>query len=127
MESLLQAAWSKQALQLPLRVNTISKNQMFRSVCYHHVCSEYIGYFEHREKMESARVGGIERHAMQTSVTGLLKSAIGRESEIILLIPQAHVTIKRTPSLTFKKLMGSINRLEMICIYSLKHTDTHYD
>ncbi|KAI3886850.1 hypothetical protein MKW98_017202 [Papaver atlanticum] len=71
-----------------------------------HVCSEYIGYFEHREKMESLGVGRIERYATQTSVTGLLKSAIGRESEVIHLIPSAHVTINRTPSLTFKKAHG---------------------
>ncbi|KAI3940093.1 hypothetical protein MKW92_040060 [Papaver armeniacum] len=71
-----------------------------------HVCSEYIGYFEHREKMESLGVGRIERYATQTSVVGLLKSAIGRESEVIHLIPSAHVTINRTPSPTFKKAHG---------------------
>ncbi|KAI3990348.1 hypothetical protein MKX01_020407 [Papaver californicum] len=71
-----------------------------------HVCSEYIGYFEHREKMESLGVGRIERYATQTSVTGLLKSAIGRESEVIHLIPSAHVTVNRSPMPTFKKAHG---------------------
>ncbi|XP_026440573.1 GDSL esterase/lipase At4g10955-like [Papaver somniferum] len=41
------------------------------------ICSEYIGYFEHRDRMEYLVVSGIERLATQTSVTGLLKSAIG--------------------------------------------------
>ncbi|KAI3840961.1 hypothetical protein MKW92_031364 [Papaver armeniacum] len=65
------------------------------------ICSEYIGYFEHRDRMEYLGVSGIEKLAMQTSVSGLLKSAIGRESEVIHVVPSAHMTINRSPSLTF--------------------------
>ncbi|KAI3940092.1 hypothetical protein MKW92_040059 [Papaver armeniacum] len=54
-----------------------------------HICCEYIGYFEHRDRMEYLGVSGIERLATQTSVTGLLKSAIGRESEVIHVVPSA--------------------------------------
>ncbi|XP_026429131.1 GDSL esterase/lipase At4g10955-like [Papaver somniferum] len=63
-----------------------------------HICCEYIGYFEHRDRMEYLGVSGIEKLAMQTSVTGLLKSAIGRESEVIHVVPSASLTINRSPS-----------------------------
>ncbi|KAI3940091.1 hypothetical protein MKW92_040058 [Papaver armeniacum] len=62
------------------------------------ICSEYIGYFEHRDRMEYLGVSGIERLATQTSVTGLLKSAIGREPEVIHVVPSANLTINRSPS-----------------------------
>ncbi|KAI3940090.1 hypothetical protein MKW92_040057 [Papaver armeniacum] len=71
-----------------------------------HICCEYIGYFEHRDRMEYLGVSGIERLATQTSVTGLLKSAIGRESEVIHVVPSAHMTINRSPSLTFMEAHG---------------------
>lgn len=63
------------------------------------ICSEYIGYFEHRDRMEYLGVSGIERLATQTSVTGLLKSAIfGIESEVVHVVPSACLTINRSPS-----------------------------
>ncbi|KAI3850397.1 hypothetical protein MKX03_029840 [Papaver bracteatum] len=71
-----------------------------------HICCEYIGYFEHRDRMEYLGVSGIERLATQTSVTGLLKSAIGRESEVIHVVPSAYVTINRSPSPTFMEAHG---------------------
>ncbi|KAI3840964.1 hypothetical protein MKW92_031367 [Papaver armeniacum] len=71
-----------------------------------HICYEYIGYFEHRDRMEYLGVSGIERLATQTSVTGLLKSAIGRESEVIHVVPSAYVTINRSPSPTFMEAHG---------------------
>ncbi|KAI3840966.1 hypothetical protein MKW92_031369 [Papaver armeniacum] len=71
-----------------------------------HICCEYIGYFEHRDRMEYLGVSGIERLATQTSVTGLLKGAIGRESEVIHVVPSAYVTINRSPSPTFMEAHG---------------------
>ncbi|KAI3850398.1 hypothetical protein MKX03_029841 [Papaver bracteatum] len=70
------------------------------------ICCEYIGYFEHRDRMEYLGVSGIEKLATQTSVSGLLKSAIGRESEVIHVVPSAHMTINRSPSLTFMEAHG---------------------
>ncbi|KAI3941282.1 hypothetical protein MKX01_015100 [Papaver californicum] len=70
------------------------------------ICSEYIGYFEHRDRMEYLGVSGIERLATQTSVTGMLKSAIGRESEVIHVVPSAYMTINRSPSPTFMEAHG---------------------
>ncbi|OVA14697.1 Lipase [Macleaya cordata] len=71
-----------------------------------HICSEYIGYFEHREKMEKYGAGGIERLATQNSLAGLFMNAIGRESEPIHLLPSAYVTINRSPSPNFKRAHG---------------------
>ncbi|XP_021729099.1 GDSL esterase/lipase At4g10955-like [Chenopodium quinoa] len=55
------------------------------------ICCEYIGYFEHREKMEGWGIGGIERIATKNSVVGLLSGALGREGEALHLIPSAFV------------------------------------
>ncbi|KAM0024115.1 hypothetical protein Hdeb2414_s0022g00611941 [Helianthus debilis subsp. tardiflorus] len=43
-----------------------------------HICSEYIGYFEHRKKMEEIGAGGIERLATQHSISGVFLNAIGK-------------------------------------------------
>lgn len=58
-----------------------------------HICSEYIGYFEHRNKMEEYGVGAIERLATQHSLGGLVLSAMGRETESLHLIPSAQLTV----------------------------------
>ncbi|KAF7810496.1 GDSL esterase/lipase [Senna tora] len=74
-----------------------------------HICSEYIGYFEHRKKMEEIGAGGIERLASQNSLSGLLMSAsgIGKESsEPLHLIPSASLTVNVTPSRDFKEAHG---------------------
>lgn len=72
-----------------------------------HICSEYIGYFEHREKMEEIGAGGIERFASQNSLTGLLMGASGMESsEPLHLIPSASLTVNITPSRDFKEAHG---------------------
>ena len=64
-----------------------------------HICSEYIGYFEHREKMKDIGAGGIERLATQNSILGLFKTAMGKESEPPLhLIPSAALTINSNRS-----------------------------
>ncbi|CAI9759344.1 unnamed protein product [Fraxinus pennsylvanica] len=67
-----------------------------------HICSEYIGYFEHRKKMEEIGIGGIERLATQHSIGGLLLNAMGKESdEPLHLIPSANLMVNRTPSQDF--------------------------
>lgn len=72
-----------------------------------HICSEYIGYFEHRKKMEEIGAGGIERLATQNSIGGLFMSAIAKESsEPLHLIPSANLTVNLTPSPDFKRAHG---------------------
>ncbi|KAI3974865.1 hypothetical protein MKX01_004976 [Papaver californicum] len=72
-----------------------------------YLCCEYIGYFEHRENMESFGAGGIERLATQNSFTGLLMNAMGWEyQEELQLIPSAYLTINRSPSQTFRRAHG---------------------
>lgn len=71
-----------------------------------HICSEYIGYFEHRKKMEEIGAGGIERFATQNSIGGLFLSAMGKESDLLHLIPSANLTVNLTPSADFKTAHG---------------------
>lgn len=72
-----------------------------------HIGSEYIGYFEHRKKMEEIGAGGIERLATQNTIGGLLMHAMGKESEPPLhLIPSASLTVNLTPSQEFKQAHG---------------------
>ena len=71
-----------------------------------HICSEYIGYFEHRRKMEEIGAGVIERLATQNSLGGLLISAFGKESEPLHLIPSASLTVNVTPAPDFREAHG---------------------
>jgi hypothetical protein len=71
-----------------------------------HFCSEYIGYFEHRKKMDDIGIGAIERLATQNSLGGLLMSATGRESEPLHLIPSANVIVNLTPCQDFREAHG---------------------
>jgi hypothetical protein len=71
-----------------------------------HISSEYIGYFEHRKKMEEIGAGGIGRLATQNSIGGLLMNALGKESEPLHLIPSASLTINLSPSHDFKHAHG---------------------
>lgn len=71
-----------------------------------HICSEYIGYFEHRKTMEEFGVGEIERLATQTSIGDLLMGAFGKESEAVHLIPSASLTVNVTPVEDFKEAHG---------------------
>ncbi|TYI85532.1 hypothetical protein E1A91_D04G002600v1 [Gossypium mustelinum] len=70
------------------------------------ICSGYIGYFEHRKKMEEIGAGKIERVATQVgsllSGSGLQRS----ESEPLHLIPSAHLTINLRHSPDFKHAHG---------------------
>lgn len=71
-----------------------------------HICSEYIGYFEHRKKMEEIGIGGIERLATQNSIGGLFLHAMGKESEALHLLPSANLTVNLSPSPDFKTAHG---------------------
>ncbi|KAK0587486.1 hypothetical protein LWI29_023711 [Acer saccharum] len=71
-----------------------------------YICSEYVGYFKHRKKMEEIGVGGIEGLATQHSLGGLFMSPMGKESEPIHLIPSANLTANLTPSTDFKLAHG---------------------
>lgn len=72
-----------------------------------HICSEYVGYFEHRKQMEDMGAGEIERLATQHSIGGLLLNALGKQTEEPThLIPSAHVTVNRTRARDFKEAHG---------------------
>lgn len=62
------------------------------------ICSEYIGYFEHREKMEQIGAEEIERIATQVSMGNLFLRAVGKGSEPFHLLPSAHLIINQCPS-----------------------------
>lgn len=71
-----------------------------------HICSEYIGYFEHRKNMEDLGVGIIEKLATQNSLGDLVLKAFGKESEPLHLLPSANLTVNLSPSLDFKQAHG---------------------
>jgi hypothetical protein len=61
------------------------------------ICSEYIGYFEHRKKMEEIGVGQLGRLATKDSMTSMFSRVLGLESdsEALHLLPSAYLTINR--------------------------------
>ncbi|KAM3681956.1 hypothetical protein ACJW31_12G036800 [Castanea mollissima] len=61
------------------------------------ICSEYIGYFEHRKKMEDSGVGIFEMVATKNSTRNLCLSVLGMDSglEPLHLLPSADLTINR--------------------------------
>ncbi|KAJ6797181.1 GDSL esterase/lipase-like [Iris pallida] len=71
-----------------------------------HICSEYIGYFEHRRNMEEIGAGSIERLATQNSLGDLFLSALGKESDPLHLLPSASLTVNLSPSPDFKQAHG---------------------
>lgn len=71
-----------------------------------HICSEYVGYFEHRKKMEEIGAAGVGRLAAQNSIGDIFLSAMGKESEPLHLLPSANLTINLSPSPDFKKAHG---------------------
>ncbi|KAJ4770188.1 alpha/beta-Hydrolases superfamily protein [Rhynchospora pubera] len=71
-----------------------------------HLCSEYIGYFEHRKNMEEFGVGSIERLATQNSIGDIFLKALGRESEPLHLLPSANLTTNVGPARDFKWAHG---------------------
>ncbi|KAL8537938.1 hypothetical protein ACS0TY_000038 [Phlomoides rotata] len=70
------------------------------------ICSEYIGYFEHREKMSSIGAGKIAKIATKHSIGSIVSGAQGKDSEAVHLIPSAYLTINTNPSQSFKEAHG---------------------
>lgn len=71
------------------------------------ICAEYIGYFEHREKMDTMGAGVIEKVATQHSLGGLVLNFMGKEcDEPLHLIPSANLTVNLTPPADFKEAHG---------------------
>ncbi|CAJ2650741.1 GDSL esterase/lipase At4g10955-like [Trifolium pratense] len=71
-----------------------------------YICSEYVGYFEHRRKMEEIGAGSIEKIATQNSISSLMMSAFGKESDPLHLIPSAILTVNFTRPKSFKEAHG---------------------
>lgn len=72
-----------------------------------HICSEYVGYFEHRQKMVDIGAGGIEKLATQHSMASLFMNAVGKESsEPVHLLPSACLTTNLSPAADFKQAHG---------------------
>ncbi|KAL9240535.1 hypothetical protein vseg_014742 [Gypsophila vaccaria] len=74
------------------------------------ISCEYIGYFEHRDTMESWGVGGIERIATKESLVSLVSSACGRDGEALHLIPSAFVVKNMHPMKDKVKLAHGIHQ-----------------
>ncbi|KAI3471215.1 hypothetical protein Pfo_027878 [Paulownia fortunei] len=70
------------------------------------ICSEYAGYFQHREDMESIGAGKIGRLATKHSIGSIVSAARGKDSEAVHLIPSAYLTINSSPSQSFKEAHG---------------------
>ncbi|KAL8232126.1 hypothetical protein R6Q57_001904 [Mikania cordata] len=67
------------------------------------ICAEYIGYFQHRDKMDDMRMGKIERIAANHSIVSLGSRAIGRESESLHVLPTAYLTVNLSLTKGVKK------------------------
>ncbi|XP_042481013.1 GDSL esterase/lipase At4g10955-like [Macadamia integrifolia] len=68
------------------------------------ISSEYVGYFEHRKKMEEIGASKIEELASQNSTRNLL---LGKtKSEPLHLLPSTNLTINFTPSPDFVRAHG---------------------
>jgi hypothetical protein len=70
------------------------------------ICSEYIGYFQHRTNMENIGFGDIERVSTQSSFGSLILGAVGRESDPSHLLPSAYLTINLGPIQDFRQAHG---------------------
>lgn len=70
------------------------------------ICSEYVGYFEHRKKMEEMGAGHIEKLATQHSIGSLFMNAIGKHQESLHLIPSAMLTVNQSSAADFKQAHG---------------------
>ncbi|XP_043716549.1 GDSL esterase/lipase At4g10955-like [Telopea speciosissima] len=68
------------------------------------ISSEYIGYFEHREKMEKIGAREIEELATRNSIRNLLLRKT--ETEPLHLLPSANLTINLSPSPDFTRAHG---------------------
>ncbi|CAN8252164.1 unnamed protein product [Cochlearia groenlandica] len=76
------------------------------------ICSEYIGYFKHRNRMFEIGAGKIERIATRNSLRSLLSGGGGGgscsdySSEPLHLLPSAYMTINTSKSPDFKRAHG---------------------
>ena len=70
------------------------------------ISAEYIGYFQHRERMEDIGKEKIARIATRHSIGSLISGAMGRDSEAFHILPTAYVTVNLAPSEDFKKAHG---------------------
>ncbi|KAF4380404.1 hypothetical protein F8388_024697 [Cannabis sativa] len=77
-----------------------------------HICSGYIGYFEHRKKMEEIGASRIGKLATKSSVESILSGAIGKDSEPYDLLPSAIVNVNLTPASDFRRAHG-LNSLDL--------------
>ncbi|KAA8540035.1 hypothetical protein F0562_026727 [Nyssa sinensis] len=73
---------------------------------YDHICSEYIGYFEHRKRMMEIGAGGIGRLATQNSLVSLISGVLGNDSEPVHLLPSANLIVNERPPQNFKQDHG---------------------
>lgn len=71
-----------------------------------HICSGYIGYFEHRRKMEAIGARSIEVIATQNSLGSIISGALGNESKPLHLLPSAHLTVNLARSFNCKQAHG---------------------
>ncbi|KAL1191774.1 GDSL esterase/lipase [Cardamine amara subsp. amara] len=78
-----------------------------------HLCSEFIGFFEHRGNMEQIGYGAgiVERMAMQHSLGGLLMDAMGVNNAVeveepVHVIPSAKLIVNRTNAEDYKEAHG---------------------
>ncbi|XP_076952547.1 GDSL esterase/lipase At4g10955-like [Bidens hawaiensis] len=70
------------------------------------ICAEFIGYFQHRDKMERIGVGKIERVATRYTIAGVVAGAFGGYSERLHILPTAYLTVNLSPSDGFKQAHG---------------------
>nr|GEY13710.1 GDSL esterase/lipase At4g10955-like [Tanacetum cinerariifolium] len=70
------------------------------------ICAEYIGYFQHRDKMKDIGGEKIGRIATRHSIGSLISGAMGRDSEPSHILPTAYMTVNLNPSEDFKKAHG---------------------
>ncbi|XP_042438684.1 GDSL esterase/lipase At4g10955-like [Zingiber officinale] len=66
-----------------------------------YICSEYIGYFEHRTFMNKLGYGNIEKLATQNSIGCLFVRAFGNDSDPLHLLPSANLTVNLSHSPDF--------------------------
>ncbi|XP_031268914.1 GDSL esterase/lipase At4g10955-like isoform X1 [Pistacia vera] len=71
-----------------------------------HICSEYIGYFEHRKKMKEVGATKIERLATQNSIGNMIFGVCVRDCEPLHLLPSAYLTINMSQTPDFKRAHG---------------------
>ncbi|KAJ4806893.1 alpha/beta-Hydrolases superfamily protein [Rhynchospora pubera] len=70
------------------------------------ICSEYIGYFEHRKKMEEIGAKGVGKIATKNSVRDLVLNVFGNGSEPLHLFPSAILNVNWCHSPDFKTAHG---------------------